>query len=234
MFNVYQGDSRILLKELADNSVDLILTDPPYNVGMHATDIALKDRTDINLRIADWDNQPFEPSEWAGEFIRVLKKTGNIFVFTGHNLFGKWYDALDPQFDKSNFFVWCKSNTPFQVFKVSFRSSAELVFCAWNKGHTWNYQEHNEMRNYMETPMCMGTERLKEPHHPTQKPVKVMERLVKIASNPGDVVLDPFMGVGSTGVAAVGLDRKFIGMELDEAYFNAAKYRIGNTGHRLF
>ena len=75
----------------------------------------------------------------------------------------------------------------------------------------------------------MGTERLKNPKHPTQKPVKILKHIIKIASNPNDVVLDMFMGVGSTGVAAKMLDRRFIGIEIDEEYFNAAKKRIYNT-----
>ena len=72
----------------------------------------------------------------------------------------------------------------------------------------------------------MGVERLKEPKHPTQKPVKILEHIIKIASNPDDVVLDMFMGVGSTGVASHNLGRKFIGIEIDKAYYEAAQKRI--------
>ena len=79
----------------------------------------------------------------------------------------------------------------------------------------------------------MGTERLKNPKHPTQKPVKILKHIINIASNPGDVVLDMFMGVGSTGVAAKQLDRRFIGIEIDEEYFKAAKERINNTVSEL-
>ncbi len=82
------------------------------------------------------------------------------------------------------------------------------------------------MHNFIETPICNGPERLKEPHHPTQKPVKVLEHIINIASNKGNVVFDPFMGVGSTGVAALNLDRKFIGIEIDKKYFKAAEKRL--------
>lgn len=75
----------------------------------------------------------------------------------------------------------------------------------------------------------MAPERVKNPFHPTQKPVKVMEHIIKIASNPNDVVFDPFMGVGSTGVAALKLGRQFIGIEIDESYFKASEKRLKVT-----
>ena len=75
----------------------------------------------------------------------------------------------------------------------------------------------------------MGSERIKDPKHPTQKPVKLLRHLINIASNEGDVILDPFMGVGSTGVAALEMNRKFIGLEIEESYFDAAEKRLKNA-----
>src|SRR5213078_2505724 len=80
--------------------------------------------------------------------------------------------------------------------------------------------------NFIEAPICAGRERTKDPVHPTQKPIRVLRQLVEWGSNPGDLVLDPFMGVGSTGVAALELGRRFIGIELDETYVAAARRRI--------
>jgi site-specific DNA-methyltransferase (adenine-specific)/modification methylase len=85
------------------------------------------------------------------------------------------------------------------------------------------------MHNFIEAPLCMGKERLKEPRHPTQKPLRVLRRLVELASEPDDIVLDPFMGVGSSGVAALELNRRFIGIEIQEDYFHAAKKRLATT-----
>ena len=99
----------------------------------------------------------------------------------------------------------------------------------WNKGHTWNFSRQNEMHNFFESPICMGKERLKNPHHPTQKPLSVLKHILQIASDPGAVVFDPFMGVGSTGVAALETDRKFLGMEIDKDYFAAAAKRLRDT-----
>ncbi len=82
------------------------------------------------------------------------------------------------------------------------------------------------MHNFIQSPICMGKERLQNPLHPTQKPVRVLEHIIKIASNSNDVILDPFMGVGSTGVAALKWGRKFIGIEIDKSYFEAAEKRL--------
>jgi DNA modification methylase len=118
------------------------------------------------------------------------------------------------------------TNPPPKLRRAGFLNSCELIVCVWNKGHTWNFTKQKDMHNFIESPICMGKERLKNPVHPTQKPIKVLSRLVKLATNPGDLVLDPFMGVGSSGVAALQLDRRFTGIEIDPVYFRAAEKRI--------
>ena len=85
------------------------------------------------------------------------------------------------------------------------------------------------MHNFFESSICMGAERIKDSKHPTQKPVKLLRHLINIASNEGDVILDPFMGVGSTGVAALEMNRKFIGLEIEKNYFDAAEKRLKNS-----
>jgi len=101
-----------------------------------------------------------------------------------------------------------------------------MIACMWNKGHTWNFGEQNEMHNFFESPICMRPERLQDPKHPTQKPIKLLKHIIQMATNEGDVIFDPFMGVGSTGVASLQLNRKFIGIELDKTYFEASKKRL--------
>ena len=82
------------------------------------------------------------------------------------------------------------------------------------------------MHNFIQSPICMGNERLKDPKHPTQKPLKVMRKIIEIASNEGDMIFDPFAGVASTGVAALELNRRFIGIEMDKQYFDASCKRL--------
>lgn len=221
------GDSKELIKRIPDNSIDLILTDPPYNLAKHSTgNIPLPGRSAMNNDVADWDLHDFIPAEWADEFIRILKPSGNLFIFTSYNQIGKWYDCLDHRFDTSNFMVWHKTNPAPKIFKAGFLNSCELVFTCWNKKHTWNFKSQAEMHNFMQSSICMRPERLSDPKHPTQKPVSILRHIIQIASNPGDIVFDPFMGVGSTGIAAMKENRRYIGIEISPEYTEAARKRF--------
>jgi len=229
-FRIVKADSREYIRTLASQSIDLILTDPPYNLSPYSTgNIELSWREDINNDLAGWDREAFDPSEWADEFVRVLKPTGNIFAFCSYNLLGKWHQTFDPIFDTFQYMVWHKTNPTPKIYKAGFLNSCELIVCMWNKGHTWNFLGQAEMHNFIESPICMGNERVKNPKHPTQKPLKVLEKIIRIASNPNDIVFDPFMGVGSTGVAALSLNRRFIGVELCGEYYQAAHKRLQAT-----
>lgn len=224
------GDSRDVIKRIPDNSIDFILTDPPYNIGKHSTgNIPLPGRSAMNNDVAAWDWVDFHPEEWVEDFIRILKPTGNLFIFTTYNQIGKWYDLLDHRYDATNFMIWHKTNPAPKIFQAGFLNSCEMVYTCWNKKHTWNFISQAEMHNFIESPICMRPERLSDPKHPAQKPVAILKKMIQIASNPGDIVFDPFMGVGSTGVAALALERKFIGVELDKTYYQAARMRIDNN-----
>ena len=220
-------DSKHQIKHIPDHSVDLILTDPPYNISQHSTgNIPLPGRSAMNNDIAEWDKIHFEPEEWVNDFLRILKPTGNLFIFTTYNQLGKWYNALDHQFDTSQFMIWHKTNPAPKVFKAGFLNSCEMIFCCWNKKHTWNFISQKEMHNFFESPICMPPERLKNPKHPAQKPVALLKKIITIASNENDIVFDPFMGVGSTGVAALQLKRRFIGFEISPDYYQASMLRL--------
>ena len=224
---ILRADSRDILKRIPDNSIDFILTDPPYNLGQHSTgNIPLPGRTAMNNDVAEWDMIDFNPEEWADEFIRILKPTGNLFIFTSYNQLGRWYNCLDHKFDTSNFMIWHKTNPAPKIFKAGFLNSCEMIFTCWNKKHTWNFISQAEMHNFIESSICMKPERLSNPKHPAQKPIAILRKMIEIASNENDIVFDPFMGVGSTGVAALDLNRRYIGIEVDDVYFEAAKKRI--------
>ena len=226
-YDLILGDSAALIKQVQDRSVDLILTDPPYNLGRYSTgNIKMSWRKEFNNDVAGWDTTIFNPSEWLEDFSRILKPTGTIFAFTSYNLLGQWHQAFDPAFDTFQFIVWHKKNPPPKLRRAGFLNSCELIICAWNKGHTWNFTRQRDMHNFIESPICMGKERVRNPVHPTQKPIRVLSHLIKLATNPGDRVFDPFMGVGSTGVAALQLNRHFTGIEIDSLYFEAAQQRI--------
>lgn len=224
---IIRADSMDVIKRIPSGSIDFILTDPPYNIARHSTgNIPLPGRSPMNNDVAHWDMVEFNPEDWADEFIRILKPTGNLFIFTSYNQLGRWYNCLDHKFDTSNFMIWHKTNPAPKIFKAGFLNSCEMIFTCWNKRHTWNFISQAEMHNFIESPICMRPERLRDPKHPTQKPVVILKKMIEIASNKGDIVFDPFMGVGSVGVAALELDRRFIGVEIDETYFAAAGQRI--------
>ncbi len=219
-----------VMKEVPDSSIDLILCDPPYNLASYSTgNMKFNWRHEINNDVAKWDEVPFEPKMLVDEFKRIIKPNGNIFIFCSYNLIGKFHEAFDSEFDTFQFMVWHKTNPVPNIRKTSFLNSCELIVCLWNKGHKWNFLKQSEMHNFIESPICMGNERLKNPKHPTQKPLKVLKHIINISTNENDVVLDMFMGVGSTGVAALEMNRKFIGIEIDKEYYNAAEERILGT-----
>ncbi|TAH73726.1 MAG: site-specific DNA-methyltransferase [Anaerolineaceae bacterium] len=221
------GDCMERMQEIPDKSIELILCDPPYNLAKYSTGNMKFDwRSEINNDVAKWDLIELSPADLLEEFKRLLSPTGNIFVFTSYHMIGKWHEVFDNEFDTFQFMVWHKTNPVPSIRKSSFLNSCELIVCMWNKGHTWNFLNQSQMHNFIEAPICMGYERIKSPKHPTQKPLSVLKHIIKIASNEHDLVLDMFMGVGSTGVAARELNRRFIGIEINEDYYNACVSRM--------
>lgn len=226
-----RGDCYRLLKTLPDKSIDLILTDPPYNLSQYSIgNLKFANRADLNNDIAHWDKQSLNIPFLKKEFKRILKPGGNIFIFSAYNLVGEYHRLFDSEFDTFQIMVWHKTNPPPKLRKTSFLNSCEFICCMWNKGHTWNFKSQREMHNFFESPICMGRERL---GHPTQKPVKVLKHIIEIASHVGDIILDPFMGVGSVGSASLELSRYFIGFEIEKNYYNKAYQRLKDSNLSL-
>ena len=148
-----------------------------------------------------------------------------------YNLVGRYHGAFDPLFDTFQMMVWHKSNPIPNFFKAGFLNSCELLAACWDKGHSWNFKSQKEMHNFYEGPVCSGKQRIKGADgavlHPTQKPLHILTHIVEIASKPGDLVFDPFMGVASTGAACQNLGRRFLGAEIDPTYYAAGCKRLG-------
>lgn len=229
IYKLFNEDCRLLMKRMPSQSVDLILTDPPYNISQYSTgNISREGKTTLNNDIAEWDKKIINPVEYVDDFKRIIKPNGNIIIFAGYNQIGAWHNAFDSQFDTFQMFVWHKSNPAPKVYKNGFCNSCEFIIFLWNRGHIWNFLSQEEMHNFYECPICSYPERLKEPFHPTQKPLKLINHFINIASNTGDIVFDPFMGVGTTGVAAILNQRKFVGSDLNKDYVFAANKRISS------
>lgn len=234
VIELQNGDCVDLMSRLESQSVDLILTDPPYNLGNFMTGRqAGLHRMRSNFFVsAGWDN--LDTNDWEksmsgffSEAARVLRRGGSLVCFMSvmkvetlvrlAEYHGFYYKTTG---------VWHKTNPMPRNMHLQFVNSTEswVYFTAGTRTGTFN-NEGTLVHDFVETSVTPASER-KFGKHPTQKPAKLMEYFVGLLSNPGDTVLDPFMGSGSTGVAAKKLGRSFIGIELDPQYFAIAKNRI--------
>ncbi len=244
--SIIQGDCLDVLRTLPDRSVDLVFADPPYNLQLGG-DLHRPDNSRVDAVDDDWDRfDSFEAYDkftraWLKECRRVLKDDGALWVIGSyHNIFRVGSALQDLGFWMLNDVVWRKSN-PMPNFKGTRFSNAHetLIWCAKSKDqkrYTFNYDalkvanDDLQMRSDWLIPLCTGEERLKDESgskaHPTQKPEALLHRVILASTKPGDLILDPFFGVGTTGAAAKRLGRKFIGIEREVAYAQIARARI--------
>jgi site-specific DNA-methyltransferase (adenine-specific)/modification methylase len=222
------------LKTIPDNYVDLVVIDPPYNVSQKQN-IKYKN-LNIVKNFGDWD-YGFDPVPVLKEIKRVLKDKGQIYVFCATKQIPIYMNIFEKEWFFRNLLVWYKTNPAPRLSKTNFVFANEYIIYAINeKGRpsesTFNFQSHTEMHNTIITSALQGKERMKDEKgktaHPTQKPLSILKKLISISSNERDIVLDCFMGVGSTAVACKELSRNFIGCELDKKYWEISKKRLTN------
>ena len=237
-----------LMAELPERSVDLIFADPPYNLQLteglrrpnQSRVAGVEDDWDQFRRFAAYDSFT---REWLGAARRVLKDRGSLWVIgTYHCIFRTGAILQDLDFWLLNDIVWRKTN-PMPNFRGRRFTNAHetLIWCAKHKdkgGHTFNYDamkalnEGLQMRSDWLVPICGGAERLKikgRKAHAAQKPEALLHRVLLASGRPGDVVLDPFFGTGTTGAVAKRLGREYIGIEQDAGYVELARRRIART-----
>lgn len=238
------GDCAKILTELPENSVDLVFADPPYNLQL-SQELWRPNRTHVNAVRDTWDKfnsfQEYDQftRDWLSGCKRVLKETGALWVIgTYHNIYRVGAILQDLGFWILNDIVFIKTNPMPNFHGVRFTNAHEtLIWAQKHKGskYTFNYQamkslnEDLQMRSDWVLPIVTGSERIKAngmKAHSTQKPEALLYRILLSTSNPGDLVLDPFFGSGTTGAVAKKLGRRFIGIELDEGYIKIARERI--------
>jgi DNA modification methylase len=242
---IHHGDCREVLAQLPPRSVDLIFADPPYNLQLRQ-ELWRPNMTRVDAvddawdQFADFATYDQFTREWLSACRRVLKETGTIWVIgTYHNIYRVGTLMQDLGFWILNDVVWVKTNPMPQFRGVRFTNAHEtLLWCARSreqKRYTFHYHamkhmnDDKQMRSDWELPLCTGAERLKvngTKAHTTQKPEALLYRVILASSNPGDVVLDPFFGTGTTGAVARRLNRRYIGIEREQVYVDVARERI--------
>ena len=243
---ILKGDCVAALERLPERSVDVIFADPPYNLQLEGA-LHRPDQSKVDAVDDEWDQfESFAAYDaftraWLLAARRVLKPDGTIWVIGSyHNIFRVGAIMQDLGFWLLNDIVWRKTN-PMPNFRGRrFQNAHETMIWASrdknSKGYTFNYEamkaanDDVQMRSDWLFPICTGAERLKGADgsklHPTQKPEALLARVMLASTRPGDVVLDPFFGSGTTGAVAKRLGRHFVGIEREQAYIDAAEARI--------
>ncbi|WP_324808191.1 DNA methyltransferase [Sphingomonas sp. LY29] len=245
---ILQGDCIAEMARLPDKSVDMIFADPPYNLQLQG-DLFRPEGGRVDACDDEWDKFDSLATyddftrEWLAEARRILKDDGTIWVIGSyHNIYRVGSLLQDADFWILNDIVWRKSN-PMPNFRgTRFTNAHEtLIWCAKDgkAKYTFNYRamkalnDDLQMRSDWVLPICGGAERAKDEAgdkaHPTQKPESLLYRILLACTKPGDVVLDPFFGTGTTGAVARRLGRKWIGIEREPNYVKVARARIDAT-----
>jgi modification methylase len=243
--SILAGDCIDVMNSLPEASVDLIFADPPYNLQLKA-DLHRPDNSKVDAVDDAWDQfSSFAAydkftQDWLKAARRLLKPNGAIWVIGSyHNIFRVGATLQNEGFWILNDVVWRKSN-PMPNFRGKRFTNAHetMIWASKSEGgkYTFNYEalkalnEGVQMRSDWVMPICTGHERLKDDDgnkaHPTQKPEALLHRILVGCTNPGDIILDPFFGTGTTGAVAKMLGRDFIGIEREESYRKVAQKRL--------
>ena len=219
---LHNADCRDVLETLG--KVDAVVTDPPYSVSVAGSAFTSKGtrRLDFFNGDDDWQHMTDTVLERAAKVLDVLGERASMFWWCGHRQFGRLVELFEHAGYSTRFIVWRKECPPPSPPGSGVQSGAELCVYAYPKGRTFH---GNQINNVIDS----DSYRFGQPgkvDHPTQKPLNVIQPLLNIATNPGDTVLDIFMGSGTTGVAAAKTGRKFIGIEIEPKYFDIACRRI--------
>lgn len=245
---ILHGDCVAEMRALPAKSVDLVFADPPYNLQLNG-DLLRPEGSTVDAVDDDWDHfdsfaayDEFTRS-WLAEAHRVLKDDGSLWVIGSyHNIFRVGTALQDIGYWILNDIIWRKTN-PMPNFKgTRFTNAHEtLIWCAKSEKARYKFNYHAmkalnddlQMRSDWSIPLCTGAEREKlvtgEKAHPTQKPEELLYRVLLACSEPGDLVLDPFLGSGTTGAVAKRLGRDFIGIEREPLYIDVAQKRIARA-----
>ena len=212
-YNLYHGDCLEVMDKLIEEGVkvDAIITDPPYGIEFksnHRKEKYNKIKNDDSLEFLD---------EYLKKSYDLLKDDTHIYIFCSWHKIDEFKRTFEKYFKLKNIIVWEKNNTSMGDLQGSYAPKHEFILF----GH-----KGRRLRNGKRLPDIIKANRTGNKLHPTQKPVDLLEIFINQSSNDNDVIFDGFMGSGSTGVACMNTNRKFIGIELDDSYYNIAFNRL--------
>ncbi|MCA9667010.1 MAG: site-specific DNA-methyltransferase [Myxococcales bacterium] len=240
-FTLYQGNCFEVLASLPAESVDLIFADPPYFLSNGG--VTCKSGRMVSVHKGEWDvSQGVEENHefnlrWLSACRRVLRPNGSIFVSgTRHVIFSVGFAMQQLGFKMLNDIAWFKVTPPPNLSCRYFTHATETILWAGRDAKTKHCFNYKEMKAENGGKQMQSLWSLRPPlkaekrfgKHPTQKPLALLDRIVRAASERDHVVLDPFSGSGTTGIASARLGRRYIGIELDDNYLELARKRFGD------
>ena len=231
MIQVYNTDAIEWLKTLDNDSVDLIVSDPPYRVTQHGHSglggiFKTKVGEDKKLNGKLFEHNEVDVNDYAGELYRVLKPDSHCYIMTNDRNLQNFLNVFtNIGFNFCKLLIWDKQN---KITNQYYMNQVEYIL--------FMYKGRNKQINNCGTSNLISVNNVKNKthNHPTEKPVELMEILIKNSTNEGDLVLDPFVGVGATPVACQNLKRNFIGCELDKVYYDTTMERLNEGVGEFF
>jgi site-specific DNA-methyltransferase (adenine-specific) len=236
---LHEGDCIQVMSAMPSGKVDMIFADPPYFLSNGG--LSIHNGKVVSVNKGDWDKKSNCPdtqaftTAWLSQCYRLLKDDGTIWVSgTTHNIFEVQTVMAKLGFHLINMIIWHKVDPPPLIYKNKFKFSYEMIlWMGKSKDHTFNYQEmFKSVGEEMHDVWNLAAVQMQEKtfgYHPTQKPEALLERIILASTQPNQVVLDPFMGSGTTCAVAKRLGRKFVGIEKDKEFFRIASKRVDQT-----
>lgn len=230
-YKIVNGDSFELLKKLPEDSVNHLISDPPYNISKANNFHTMEGRAGIDF--GEWD-KGFDLTGWIEDAVKAVKQGGNIIIFNAWRNLPLISDELEKHgCEIKNICRWVKNNPMPRNRDRLYITDYEYFLWAVKKPkgkEKWIFNR-NEDEPYVRPEYKTGlTPKSERYGHPTAKPVELLSQIIKRHTSEGDIILDPFMGAGSTGVASLMNGRNFVGMELDEEFFKICSERMEEYG----
>jgi site-specific DNA-methyltransferase (adenine-specific) len=236
---LYQGDALDYLRRARSGMFDMIFADPPYFLSNNG--VTCQNGQMVSVNKGMWDHAATFQAihefnvEWLRECRRLLKPNGTIWVTgTNHNIYSVGFAMQTLEYKILNDIAWYKVNPPPNLACRYFTHATETILWARHDAkarHVFHYQEmkaenHGKQMQSLWSIQPPRKEEKRHGKHPTQKPLALLDRILRASTNPGDLVLDPFCGSGTTAVAAARLGRRFVGFEMEQDYLTVAERRL--------